>query len=113
MGMKLATPGAVIRYRMPDAAEHGVEVPVSVHSYGGGCSETWDTEVKVNDLVAHVTPHDVLVRGEGAVCDGVLLTHPHVARLRFEGVGTASPLFIGRREPGGELVVVKRSLVVR
>ncbi|HSJ08862.1 MAG TPA: hypothetical protein VK928_03090 [Longimicrobiales bacterium] len=66
----------------------GRDVTVRVTSYGGGCHRKGDTVVKVDGLVADITPYD-RTAPPGTMCTQPLLSFEHVATVRFDRTGGA------------------------
>lgn len=97
--------------QIPDTVAAGEAFTATVRTYGGGCNKKGDTKVEVNDLHATVTPFDVRI--ESNVCTDILKVFQHTATLRFEKAGTAGVVVQGRKQPGNQVVTVKRTVVVR
>ena len=97
---------------VPASAERGVEFPVVVRTYGGGCHRVGDTEVRaVGPAVVEVAPFD-LTRLR-APCTEQLVVLTHTARVRFDAAGRALVRVRGREAPGGGELVVEREVLVR
>lgn len=98
----------------PDSVRVGNVFPVTVRSYGGGCITQGHTDVTINGLGAVVTPYDTVVTRapENYACTMELRHYEHVAHLAFDRPGSAAIRFQGRREPGGTIISVSRTVVV-
>lgn len=102
-----------VMVQLPDTVAAGEAFTATVRTYGGGCTKKGDTKVEVNDLRATVTPYDVRVESNANVCTDILNAFQHTTTLRFEKAGTAEVVVRGRKQPGDEVVTVKRTVVVR
>lgn len=100
-----------VRIEVPPAVAAGVPFAVRLVTYGNGCVEKGDTEVRVEGMAAVVTPYDLVLRGQP--CVEILRMHEHTAWLRFDAPGRARVAVRGRREPSGEIVTFERSVDVR
>ncbi len=97
--------------QLPDTVAAGQAFTATVRTYGNGCTKKGDTSVEVNDLSATVTPFDV--RKKANFCTDILNAFQHTATLRFNKAGTAEVVVRGRKQPGDEVVTLKRTVVVR
>jgi hypothetical protein len=100
-----------VMVQLPDTVAAGEAFAATVRTYGGGCTKKGDTKVEVDDLRATVTPYDFRV--ESNICTDILNAFQHTAMLRFQRAGTAEVVVRGRKQPGDEVVTVKRMVVVR
>lgn len=107
--------GDPVRVEVPRTAELEQPFVVTVTTYGGGCIEKGETEVKVEALRAEVRPYDYDTTPVNGDCDDELRLHEHTTTLRFEEVGTAEIVFYGRKEnlSGVTQTSVTRTLEVR
>ncbi|HEX7118665.1 MAG TPA: hypothetical protein VF212_07760 [Longimicrobiales bacterium] len=108
--------GDPVRVEAPAEVARGADFRVTVVTYGGGCVRQGDTEVEVDGLSAVVTPYDIDITPTlppGGACTLELRMYRHDATLRFDGAGTATVTFRGRRLPGGEIISVARTVRVR
>lgn len=95
----------------PDTVARGQAFPVTVRTYGGGCTSKGPTHLETAGLHATVLPFDI---DSGAhICTSILNVFLHTADVRFDLAGTATVVFRGRRLPEGEAVMFERSIVVR
>jgi hypothetical protein len=77
------------RIDLPDTVARGALFSVTVTTLEGGCvRRAARTEVVTTDLLAEITPYNVLVRSEFCTSDPVGI--PHTARIRFTGTGLAT-----------------------
>jgi len=94
----------------PETVVRGQTFTVSVRTYGGGCITQGPTGVRVDDLLATVTPMDI---NSGAnVCTAELRMFRHEASIRFDRAGTATVVLRGTRLPEDEPVTVLRTITV-
>ncbi len=104
-----------VRIQLPDTVQRGVTFPVRVRTYGGGCIDEGDTEVKVNGLAAQVTPYDIEVTHlpPGYACTADLRLYEHVGQVRFDQPGTATLIVRGRKKPEKTIISVERTVEVQ
>jgi hypothetical protein len=88
---------------------------VSLRTYGGGCIRQGDTEVRLQGLVATLEPYDsFLVKAPARyACTSDLRLFSHKVLLTFEQSGNATVQVLGRREPGGAVITVTRTVTVQ
>lgn len=119
---RLARQAAVLRFygdpvvvQVPDTVPRATEFAVTVRSYGGGCIQQGDTEVRVSGRTVVIRPHDLFVTElpPDAACTDDLRLHTHRATLRFEEPGAVLVTIHGRERPGDAAVAVQRSVHVR
>ncbi len=92
---------------------------VRVTTYGGGCHSRGDTEVRVDGMVATVTPYDYTAP-PGTVCTQPLISFIHEANISFPSSGTALIRVRGidrstrsAQNMIGDTITVERSVEVR
>ena len=106
--------GDPVEITAPDAVTAGAPFAVTVTTYGNGCVALGETRVTVSGLTVVVEPFDwVAQQPPGAACPEQLILFSHLATVEIVERGTATLRVRGRREPGGELLEVERSIVVR
>lgn len=99
---------------VPETAMVGEPFSVTVVTYGDGCIEKGETDVRLEPLRAEIRPYDYNVT-PGSECPDILNTHGHKATLSFTEVGEAEVVFYGQRADadGTSNMVVARTLKVR
>lgn len=99
---------------LPPSAAAGADFTITVTSVGDGCSAPARTDVRYESNVAIVTPYDnqVVWLPPNWGCPDILLTHVHVATLRFTTPGVAQVRVEGRRYPGLEPAAVTGTLTI-
>jgi hypothetical protein len=88
---------------------------VSIRSYGDGCVAKGETEVSSSDGVVEIRSYDYdqkLIRFDRACTEQLKLIEHH-ALVVFHQKGTATIRFVGKSEPGRQIVRVERSVVVQ
>ncbi len=106
--------GDPVEITAPDAVTAGTPFTVTVTTYGGGCVGLGETRVTVSGLTVVIEPFDWVTQPQpGAACTDQLIRFRHLATVEIVVRGTATLRVRGRREPGGELLEVERSIVVR
>ena len=113
---------AVIRFyqdpmliEVPSVVSRGVDFEVAVRTFGGGCIAQGDTEVSIVGRTAEVRPFDVFVTQlpPNGACTDDLRYYLHRATLRFTEPGMAIVRVRGRAQPGNDIVVVERVVLVK
>jgi hypothetical protein len=102
----------------PDTVDAGVDVPVTVTTYGGGCESVGGAEVALSGATATVTVYDYTVSGEDVACPDVLRRFPRTTTVRFANAGTGVLRIVGRRlgpetDWRGVTTVIEKEIVVR
>lgn len=107
--------GDPVRVEVPRTAELEQPFVVTVTTYGGGCIEKGETEVKVEALRAEVRPYDYDTTPINGDCNDDLRLHERTKTLRFEEVGTAEVVFFGQKKNANGItqMSVMRTLEVR
>ncbi len=106
--------GDPVEITAPDAVTAGAPFVVTVTTYGDGCVALGETLVTVAGLTVEVEPFDWVTQlPPGAACTEQLIRFSHLAAVEIVDWGTATLRVRGRREPGGALLEVERSIVVR
>jgi hypothetical protein len=95
----------------PAEASPGQSFAVTVSTFGNSCVTAAGADVKIDGLVATITPYDVVV--SGLTCLDYLKAYPHPVQLSFAQAGAATIRVKGRSEYQSGFVTVERSLVVR
>ncbi|HEX6371963.1 MAG TPA: hypothetical protein VF006_23770 [Longimicrobium sp.] len=108
----IAHPGAAPEVAAPSAARAGEPLTVQVTTYGNGCNTAGRDEVRTRGLEADVLPRDLDHSRELIDCPDLLRVFRHTATVRFDQPGAATVRVHGRRLPGGEPVVVTRSVTI-
>jgi hypothetical protein len=103
-----SSPGTVT---VPATAQRGEPFTVTVITQGGGCLQRGPTRVSIRGTTADVRPYDVH-NGE-RVCPADVQPYEHTATLRFNEPGTATVRVHGRGMPGGEMVVITRTVTIQ
>ncbi len=104
--------GDTARITAPAEAAVGADIPVRVETVGGACNAVGDTEVRLDDLVATVSPYDYAPRTD-MVCILILVVFRHDVVVRFYRPGLATLIVRGQQQPGGRIVSLTRTIVVR
>lgn len=106
--------GDPIRIELPATVRAGVAFQVKVRTYGGGCIDQGDTEVRVTGMTARVTPYDLEVTRlpPDYACTSDLRVYEHVAEVRFATPGTGTVIVTGLRKPENEVISVTRTVDV-
>jgi hypothetical protein len=103
--------GAITGYNSDDPRIEIVTAPgravVRVTTYGGGCHSKGDTDVRVDQMTAVVTPFDYVPRGEVA-CTQQLVSFLHEATVSFARSGSARILVRGLDIRGDTVTVERR-----
>lgn len=81
---------------VPQTATVGEPFSVTVVTYGGGCTEKGETDVRLEPLRAEIRPYDYNV-APGQACDTALRTFEHTATLSFTEAGEADIVFYGQK----------------
>jgi len=100
--------------QIPETVSVATNFEVTVRTYGGGCIDQGDTEVRIAGQAATVRPHDVFVTAmpPNYACTAELRLYTHRALLRFEQIGPAIVTVHGRVRPGDTTITVQRSVHV-
>ncbi len=104
--------GDTARIIAPAKATAGADIPVSIETAGGACMSKGDTEVRVDDLVAVVSPYDYAPRTE-MVCILILVAFRHDAVVRFHRPGLATLVVRGQQQPGNRVLTLTRTILVQ
>ena len=98
----------------PAEVQIGLDVPVTLRTFGNGCVSAAGSGVRYHGNTAIVVPYDNSAsrQGENANCPDVLLRPTHTVVLRFplEGVGTIR--VEGRNAPEGRWTVIESTITV-
>jgi hypothetical protein len=102
----------------PDTVEAGVDFPVTITTFGGGCESVGGAEVALSGATATVTVYDYTVSGENVACPDVLRRFPRTTTVRFAGAGTGVLRIVGRRlgpetDWRGVTTTIEKEIVVR
>ncbi len=86
----------------------------SVRTYGAGCVKQGDTELHMSGMSATLQAFDSFVVSMPSTfaCVDILRLFSHSVILTFEDTGVATISVRGRREPGGDIITVSRSITV-
>lgn len=98
------------RIEHPALFEHGVDVQVTVTTYGDDCTTVDRTDVEVNGLVAIIRPFDK--SATRSVCADTLFSYEHVATIRFADAGTATISVLGYDTGDRFGTVIERSTML-
>lgn len=96
---------------LPDSVTAGQAFTVEVASYGGGCIEKDDAEVRVDGLAADVSVFHRRPTGDRSCHFGIDVLR-HEARVTFRERGAATVRVHGRG-PAAQPMTVTRTVVVR
>ena len=84
---------------------------VTVSTFGNSCVMAAGAEVKIDGLVATITPYDLVT--SDVVCLDYLKAYPRTVQLSFAEAGAATIRVKGLSDSQPGLVTVERPLVVR
>jgi hypothetical protein len=98
---------------LPATVRAGESFTVAVRTWAGGCSRPDGTQTFVNGATADVKPYDFRFTGEGISCPDIARMYVHETTVRFTAPGQATVRVHGIREPGGDLVVIPRTVTVQ
>ena len=98
---------------VPAGARVGEAIPVSVTTYGGGCTKEDTTAIVVEGLTARIAPYQRVPVDANTMCTMELLLNKRALRVTFTSPGRASVRIEGRVMPGDSSLVVSRSVEVR
>ena len=105
-----------VAIQLPDTVSRGISFPVSVRTYGDGCSAKGELEVSSSNLTAELIPYDTVVTylpPDVGPCVAILRFHNHEGMLRFDTPGSARVVIKGIEEPSDTLIAVVRSVMVK
>lgn len=94
----------------PASASAGQSFNVTVSTFGNSCVKAAGADVRVEGLVATITPYDVVATG--VTCLDYSKAYPRVVPLSFAQAGAATIRVQGRSDSQPGLVTVERSLTV-
>jgi hypothetical protein len=99
---------------LPQVVSRAQPFEVSVRTYGGGCVKQGDTEFQVTDMSVTIQPFDsfVVSMPSNYACVDIIRLFSHKVLLTFEDTGVARISVRGRKEPGGDVITVTRSINV-
>jgi hypothetical protein len=104
-------PGSAEQVTVPATAPRGEPFTVTVITHGGGCLSQGPTRVRIHGTTAEVRPYDV--DNGSDICTADVEMYEHTATLRFDQPGTATVRVHGRQLPGGDAVVVTRTVTIQ
>lgn len=110
LGVIIAPDHAEARIEHSALVEHGVDVQVTVMTYGDDCTTADRTDVEVSGLVAIIRPFDK--SATRSVCADTLFSYEHVATIRFEQAGAATISVLGYDTGDRFGTVIERSTMV-
>lgn len=84
-----------VKITVPESAVAGKPFAVTVTTYGNGCIEKGETDVRTEPLRAEIRPYDYNVT-PGRECPEILRTFEHEATLSFARAGEAEIVFYGQ-----------------
>lgn len=105
--------GDGVVFSAPARVRAGDSLTISFTAYGGGCTGSDTTVVRMEGHRAVVVPYQrVYTPREGQACAASLILDRRVSRIVFPGAGAAEIVTVGRSEPGMEWVITTRGLTV-
>lgn len=97
----------------PTRVRAGDSLSVSFTAYGGGCTGSDTTVVRMEGRRVVVVPYQrIYTPRKEQPCGLALHLDRRVARIAFLSAGTAEIVLVGRSEPGDEWVITTRGLTV-
>ena len=98
----------------PSEVQRGLDVVVTVRTYGNGCVTAAGTGVRYRGNTAIIVPYDNdrSRQGENFNCPDVLTRATHNVSLRFPMEGVATLRIEGRNAPEGRWTVIESTLNV-
>jgi hypothetical protein len=106
----LVTRGDSIRIEVPDTVARGTDFTAKVFTYSVGCMSKSDTELRLVQFRATITPYDRVLN---VPCVGIFHSMDHSMPLRFDRAGLAEVVVRGVRLPSRDVITVRRSVVVQ
>ena len=70
----------------PASVSNNQSFTITISTFGGSCVTAAGADVTITDLVATITPYDVV---SGGICLDYLKPYPRSVELRFNRTGTA------------------------
>lgn len=106
--------GRPISVTVPETVEVGETFSVTVVTYGNGCIDAGETDVRLEPQRAEIRPYDYNVT-PGRPCDDTLNRYEHAATVIFTKEGEAEVVVYGQRlaETGATNTQVSRTVTVR
>lgn len=103
-----------ISVTVPETVTVGETFSVTVMTYGGGCIEQGETDVRLEARRAEIRPYDYNVTPR-LPCDTSLHTFEHTATVIFTEVGEAEVVFYGQSvsDDGATNTSATRTVTVR
>lgn len=108
----ILVPGQPVLLQAPDTVYSGVPFPVSVSTFGGGCTRKGKTTVQFQGRTATLVPMDRHLITSDA-CATYLAEFTHEVEVVFEGEGPAIVAVRGLEIRSDTLVVHRRAVHVR
>jgi hypothetical protein len=112
----IASFGTLPQLEVPTEVARGEVFTATIITQGGGCMEQGETEVKLGERQAEITPYDyVITPPTGVYCPLYGQDYEHTATLAFSQKGLATLTFYGRNQTSSasSLTTVTRTLEVR
>ena len=96
---------------VPSTARIGEAIPLTVTTYGGGCTGEDTTVIAVDSLIADIRPYQRVPTGP-ETCIAILRVNRRSLLVTFTTRGRATIRVHGRAEPGDSAVTVTRTVLV-
>lgn len=119
LGCDGARPGTLeyysdpVQVTVPESVSAGEPVQIEVLTYGDGCVSFARTEVQQDEGLVEIVPYDDEHHpGPGEACPLILSSIDHSVEVTLETIGTTTVLVHGQREPGGDSMIVERTITV-
>ncbi len=98
---------------LPATVRAGETFTVGVMTWAAGCSRPDGTDTSVSGATADVRPYDFRFTGAQISCPDISRNYLHETTVRFATPGQATVRVHGIREPGGDPVVLTRTVTVQ